>query len=178
MQLKINPYSSLLCIVLAAFLFFSCKQSSTSETSSAVAGTATPAVEKIDNRPIDKNYEIGVKLNNYSEPKIYLGHYYGNTNRLRDSAELVNGSYVFKGEVTLEPGMYLVILPPYNRYFEMIVDKDQHFNIETDTTDLIGNLKIEGSFFELTTQQIYRQVQFSALKLENGRSPQIYSSPS
>jgi len=157
MQLKIHPNSSLLCIVLAAFLFFSCKQSSTSDTSSAVAGTATPAVEKVDNRPIDKNYEIGVKLNNYSEPKIYLGHYYGNTNRLRDSAELINGSYVFKGEVTLEPGMYLVILPPNNRYFEMIVDKDQHFNIETDTTDLIGNLKIDGS---IDNQIFYDDINF------------------
>ncbi|MEL6251743.1 MAG: DUF5106 domain-containing protein [Bacteroidota bacterium] len=157
MQLKINLYSSFLCISLSALLFFSCNQASTSDTSSAVAGTTTPVEEKVDNRPIDKNYEIGVRLNNYKQPKIYLGHYYGNSNRLRDSAELVNGSYLFKGEVTLEPGMYLVILPPTNRFFEVVVDKDQHFTIETDTTDLIGNLKIEGS---IDNQIFYDDINF------------------
>lgn len=133
----------LLGVLFLGFSAISCQQSQ-SKSSETVASSATPT-KKVDTRPIDPNYRIEITVKNFNEPKAYLGNYYGTSNRLRDSATVTNGKFVFEGDVTLEPGMYLVILPPNNRYFELIIDRDQHFSVETDTTDFINNMKIEGS---------------------------------
>jgi len=57
------------------------------------------------------------------------------------------GSFVFEGEETLAGGMYLIVLPPDNRFFQILVDeKDQHFSMYSDNpTAPSDDLKITGS---------------------------------
>ncbi|MEM9985089.1 MAG: thioredoxin-like domain-containing protein, partial [Bacteroidota bacterium] len=49
------------------------------------------------------------------------------------------------GTERLDGGIYLVVMPPNNQYFEIMVDDDQHFVVETDTADYVKNMKVQGS---------------------------------
>ena len=92
-------------------------------------------------------HEIKVKLNNFEEKELYLGYHYGDKQYFRDSVEIgPDGYFVFSGEEELEGGVYLIILPPDNMFFEVLVNKgDQHFSVEANAKELIFDRKIEGS---------------------------------
>lgn len=91
-----------------------------------------------------EGYNINVKLTNSTDTSILLVSYYGNTNMKIDTAFLEKGSYTFSGDKTLSGGIYLVVFQN-KQYFEMIVDKDQFFSVETDPEDPINKMKINGS---------------------------------
>ncbi|MCB0845144.1 MAG: DUF5106 domain-containing protein [Bacteroidetes bacterium] len=93
----------------------------------------------------ERGYEINITVKNFTANKAYLAHHFGSTNQLADSTVASNGSFTFKGDQWLPEGMYMVILPPNNTYFEIVVDKDQHFSLTTDTTSYIDNMEVEGS---------------------------------
>ena len=50
----------------------------------------------------------------------------------------------FSGKEPLEGGIYLIILPN-KTYFEMLINDEQRFTLETDTLDYVGHLKVTGS---------------------------------
>lgn len=90
-------------------------------------------------------YEINVKVDGFTASEAYLAYYYGDKQYIKDTASVSNGAFVFEGEEALDGGIYLVVLPPSNSYFELMVDKDQHFSVETDTVDYVANMKVKGS---------------------------------
>jgi len=91
------------------------------------------------------SYDIQVKLDNYSDSSLMLVTYYGSSNKIVDTADvLANGKFEFKGNKALVGGMYLVVLKDKS-YFEIIIDKDQNFSLETDANDMVGKMKIKGS---------------------------------
>lgn len=92
-----------------------------------------------------KGYDIQVNVKGFEEPEAYLAYYLGDNKYIKDTVENDNGSFSFTGEEPLDGGIYLVVFPPDNRYFELVIDKDQHFKVTTDTTDLVRNMKIKGS---------------------------------
>ena len=100
-------------------------------------------------------YKIEVKIKNLPNAQIILGHYKDTKLIPYDTAQTNNNGYaVFKGKKKLTKGLYFIYLP--NRtYFEFLVGDDQTMYIETDTTDLYKNLKIEGSI----DNQIFREYQ-------------------
>jgi hypothetical protein len=51
---------------------------------------------------------------------------------------------IFKGQEDLPGGIYMIVLPG-KKYFEMIVDKEQRFSLESDEADLVANMKVKGS---------------------------------
>ncbi|HIB78439.1 MAG TPA: DUF5106 domain-containing protein, partial [Flavobacteriales bacterium] len=55
------------------------------------------------------------------------------------------GKVVFEGEEPLPGGIYLVVLPPKNNYFEMIISDDQHFSMNTTIQNLVADMTVEGS---------------------------------
>ena len=90
-------------------------------------------------------YSINVKVAGIKDTVCYLGNYYGDKQYLKDSARVdASGRFTFKGEETLDGGIYLVILPD-KKYFEIIVDKEQFFSIETSETDYVKHMKVKGS---------------------------------
>ncbi len=108
-------------------------------------------------------YQIEVKVNKFQGDVAYLGYPYGDKKYLADTAE-VNGDgvFVFEGEEPLDGGLYFVYSPaPNSLYFDLIV-AESNFSIETDTTDLISNMKPVGStenklFFDF--QKFMREMQ-------------------
>lgn len=82
-------------------------------------------------------YEIKVTLKPFKNQYIYLGHYSGKQYPIVDSAKLnANSEAVFKGVKKLGGGIYLVVFPAKNNYFEVLIDKQQRFSVIADTATL------------------------------------------
>ncbi|MFK8101215.1 MAG: thioredoxin-like domain-containing protein [Saprospiraceae bacterium] len=88
-------------------------------------------------------YEIKVKLNGFTESEILLANYYGDKQYIKDTVQMnPNGYFVFKGEEALEPGVYLIVMPPENQFLQVMINKgEQHFMVETDVKDPVNGFK-------------------------------------
>ena len=94
-----------------------------------------------------QGYQISVQLKQYKGGRIYLAHHMGSNKYMSDSALLnEQGVAVLKGKETLPGGIYLVLLPGKQRYFEILLDrKQQQFSIIADTSDLIAKTVFKNS---------------------------------
>ncbi|MEM1219010.1 MAG: redoxin domain-containing protein [Bacteroidota bacterium] len=92
-------------------------------------------------------YQIDVQIDGFEQQEIYLGHYLMDKQYLSDTAYLENGHFVFQGEEPLNPGMYLVVMPPENRFFQVLINEgEQNFSMHVkDVNEVTNGLKIEGS---------------------------------
>jgi len=89
-------------------------------------------------------YEIKVKINGIKNQECYLAYHYGNKKYIQDTVKINNKSIaVFKGADKLPGGIYLIVLENKN-YFELLID-EQNFEVETDTANLVTNMKVTGS---------------------------------
>ncbi|MFM8432742.1 MAG: thioredoxin-like domain-containing protein [Bacteroidota bacterium] len=90
-------------------------------------------------------YDIKVRIVGLQDTECYLGNHYGDKQYVKDTVKVDKDGWMnFKGSESLEGGIYLVILPN-KTYFELLIDKEQRFTIETDTLDYVGHLKVTGS---------------------------------
>jgi peroxiredoxin len=90
-------------------------------------------------------YLIKATIHGLKDTICFLGNYYGDKQYIKDTAKVDSkGNCEFKGDEKLPGGIYLVVVPS-KRYFELIIDKDQTFSVETDTSDFVGKMKIKGS---------------------------------
>ena len=86
---------------------------------------------------LPEGYEIKVTFKPFKDQYIYLGHYEGKQLPIIDSVVVNKKSEaIFKGSKKLPAGVYLIGYPNKSGFFEFLVDKEQHFSIEADTTDL------------------------------------------
>lgn len=93
-----------------------------------------------------QGYEITVKLKDYKQGTLYLGHYMGKSTYLTDSAQISSaGVAVLKGKEKALGGIYLIVFPGRQKYFEILLDKQQTFTITADTADLVKNTTFTGS---------------------------------
>jgi thiol-disulfide isomerase/thioredoxin len=82
-------------------------------------------------------YEIKVILKPFKNEYVYLGHYSGKQYPVIDSVLLNDKSEgTFKGANRLGGGIYIVVYPAKNKFFEMLVDQQQHFSVVADTTSI------------------------------------------
>jgi peroxiredoxin len=89
-------------------------------------------------------YNIRVTLNELNNQDLILGYYYNKKMYVTDTSRIESGTAVFKGEEPLKGGLYLFYLPS-GKYFDVLINDEQHFTIETDTANLIGEMVITGS---------------------------------
>lgn len=102
-------------------------------------------------------YKINVKLTNSSDTSLLLVSYYGNTNQIVDTAFLNKGVYTFSGDEPLKGGIYLVVFQN-KQYFEMVVDKEQHFSMSTDPTNPVDKMEIKNSQDNIAFYTYMKQV--------------------
>ncbi|MEI6853538.1 MAG: redoxin domain-containing protein [Bacteroidota bacterium] len=117
----------------------------------------------------DPGYKFTVKVNGVVDSTCYLGHYYGQYQYVDDTAVAnAKGEMVFQGKEALPGGIYFVIIPK-KKYFEFIVNKEEVFSMETDTSDFVKYMKVKGSaenklFYEYLNYVNGNQNQFLAIK--------------
>lgn len=96
---------------------------------------------------IAKNgYQIDLELENFTGKEVILASYYGGSNQVIDTFAVSNkGTLTLKGSEPLKGGVYLVIIPPENKFFELIIDKEQVFSLSCDMENAVETMKIKGS---------------------------------
>jgi hypothetical protein len=92
-------------------------------------------------------YHIKIKVKGLNQDSIFFGYQYGDKQYVKDTIQKnKDGWFHAKGDEALQGGVYMVVLPPDNKYFEILVDeKNQEFSVETNIEDLTTNMKIKGS---------------------------------
>lgn len=91
-------------------------------------------------------YKIEVGIEGYGGKEVYLGYRRADKIYSKDTTALINGKFTFEGQEPLPPGIYLVLMPPENKYFEFVVTKaEQHFSLQTTGPEFYKNMKIKGS---------------------------------
>lgn len=92
-------------------------------------------------------HEIKIKLNDFDQKQLYLGYHYGDKQYIQDTVDIdESGYFTFSGEEPLKGGVYLIIMPPDNQYFQILVDEgSQNFTIETSAKDPVAGININGS---------------------------------
>lgn len=91
-------------------------------------------------------YEINATIDGFEGETAYLAFRYADKTYSKDTAEVKNGRMIFEGKDTLPNGVYLILMPPKNKWVEFLVtEEDQHFSLKTNAPDFLKNLKFEGS---------------------------------
>lgn len=92
-------------------------------------------------------YNFKIKINGYEEKELMLAYHLGDKQYIQDTVMVDDkGFFNFQGEETMDCGIYLVVLKPDNKYFQLLVNQtEQHFTLTTDVTDLVAKAKIKGS---------------------------------
>ena len=99
-------------------------------------------------------YEIKVNVKGFEEQDLILGYHFRKALHVQDTVRFdKNGNAIFRGNEPLPGGIYIFYFPN-GRYYEILIDKEQHFSLESDTVDFINNAKIRGAtepelFFEM-----------------------------
>ncbi len=91
-----------------------------------------------------KGHRIEISVNGLEAENLFIAYHLGNKQYIQDTISVKNGLAIYEGDERLEGGIYLVVLPPQNNYFEIIIAEDQHFSIKTDVADLVGNMVVKG----------------------------------
>ena len=136
-------------------------------TSIFAGGKPTPKAE---------GYKIKVKINGLKNVDCYLGYYYADKQYVIDTMKLdAVGQCTFEGKEKLDRGIYFVYSPK-NTLIQILIG-EQQFAFETDTTDLIGKMKVTGSvenklFNEFHTFRMknYNKVQDLKKRLDKNKS--------
>ncbi len=121
----------------------------------------------------EDGYEIKVKIKGFDQNETYLGYHYGDKQYIKDTVQIgADGYFTFKGDEPLEGGVYLLIMPPENQYFQLMINPgDQKFTVETDISDVFENMKITGSrdnelFYEYTAYLAEKKPEAEQLRNE------------
>ncbi len=92
-------------------------------------------------------HQIELKIANFEGDQAYFSVHYDGKQYIKDTMNLNDkGTFVMEGEKSMPGGVYLVILPPKNNYFELLLSEgDQHFTVETDAKNAVSAMKVKGS---------------------------------
>ena len=92
-------------------------------------------------------YTIKVKVKGVkSNATCYLGFYLGDKQYMKDTAKADSeGNFTFEGKEPLPGGIYMVVLPGDMTFDIMVSGTENNFSLETDTSDLVGFMKVQNS---------------------------------
>jgi len=91
-----------------------------------------------------QKYNIDVNLIGCTDSTAYLAHYFDGRIFADDTTQLVNGKGLFSKEKQLDEGIYVIYLPS-QKYFDLLIGKDQIFSIDADPLDFIETTEINGA---------------------------------
>ena len=84
-----------------------------------------------------QGFEITLKTPSYKAGTAFLTYHMGKNLNVEDSAEVnSNGIAVFKGDRTLQGGIYVIVFPGKNLSVDFLVDKEQKFTVTADSANL------------------------------------------
>ena len=95
----------------------------------------------------EKGYHIEVTIDNFEGDTVFFGYRRGEKVYSRDTVAInADGKFVFQGDEELQPGIYLVLLPPDNKFFDFVLMRgDQHFSVSTKAPEFFKHQRFKGS---------------------------------
>jgi thiol-disulfide isomerase/thioredoxin len=104
-------------------------------------------------------HQITVEIEDFEEDTLLLGYYLMDKQYIQDTVpRQQNGNFVFQGEEEIPAGVYIVVLPPENNFFQILINPgEQHFSIRTNSKDLVGSFRVKGS---PDNERFYQYLQF------------------
>ncbi len=93
----------------------------------------------------NKGFKIKMKIDGMKESPCYLINYFGQQRYYKDTAQFDNsGLVIFEGDEAHHGGIYGVYTGG-KLLFEIVINNEALVDLETDTLDYIGNMKIKKS---------------------------------
>ncbi|MES2566478.1 MAG: thioredoxin-like domain-containing protein [Bacteroidota bacterium] len=91
----------------------------------------------------NQGHDIRINFKNCKDTVMYLAFFQFDKSYIADTCKkVVKGNVVFKGPKTLDKGVYYLVSQDKAKYFDFfITESNQKFTINTDTADLVKNLK-------------------------------------
>ena len=91
-------------------------------------------------------FKISVEVKEFEGNEILLAYYYGDKMYIKDTLTRNDqGLFLYSSDVSIEPGIYLIVLPPDNNFFQFLVPMgDENLTISTVNGDLSKSLQIQG----------------------------------
>lgn len=120
----------------------------------------------------DSAFEIKGKIKGLQNTEVYLAHYFGaNQQVIKDTAQVdQDGNFVFQGNEKLDEGLYLVSFNK-NKYFDLVIGNAK-FSFETDTADVVGQMKIQQSPENEAFYAFQRDMTAAYLGLQGKQKPE------
>ena len=139
--------------LLFVVLLFSC--SGTATESSSISGQ----LQEIEETKVGK-FKIELLVNGAPNDAARILGVFGNQNFVVDSAKSdATGLFVFEADTLLHKGFYYIMLGSDNSYFQMLLDKDQDFRLETAKGDFVNSMIVTGC---LDNELLYQNLKFEA----------------
>lgn len=88
-----------------------------------------------------QSVNITVDLQYFPDKKFYLASYYGDKYQIVDTLKLVDGKYSILREKQFPHGIYAISGENNNKYFDLLMSNNQHFQIRTNYFSIIDSLK-------------------------------------
>jgi len=101
-------------------------------------------------------YNIKVTIKPFRTGWLFLGYHFGKKQYLLDSSRINSqGQATFQGKEKLFGGVYLIVYPRKNGWFEILVDKQQNFSVVADSSDVLN----KSQFVNSLDNQVFNQYQ-------------------
>lgn len=92
-----------------------------------------------------QGYKITVQYKPAANSWLFLGYYFGEKKYVQDSAKIAaDGTILFTGTQKLTGGLYIIVDEKKQRFFDLLIDKEQDFILSIDTSNFTIN-SITGS---------------------------------
>jgi thiol-disulfide isomerase/thioredoxin len=104
-----------------------------------------------------QGYKIDFKITGWKDSAVYLGHYYGESTYIKDTAQVASdGSFSFDDKTSLPQGVYFLVRKHGKsnaKIFDFVIGKNQKFSMETSDPEYVVKMKVKGDednrlFFE------------------------------
>ena len=83
-----------------------------------------------------QGYTIDITYKKVPKGFLYLGYYFGDKKYVQDSAVIQpGGKVIFTGKQPLVGGLYIIVDEKKERFFDVLIDKEQTFQLLIDTSD-------------------------------------------
>jgi thiol-disulfide isomerase/thioredoxin len=89
--------------------------------------------------------DIRVDVDELKDDTLYLGYYYGNKKYFYDTLSRENGEFSLKADTLAPKGMYILLNKELKKYHDLVLEEDQVFSIETDSSFSVEKVSFEGS---------------------------------
>src|SRR6187402_1246520 len=87
-------------------------------------------------------YDIKVNFKGCKDTMVYLVKYTFDQQYISDTCKHVkNGAIRFKGNKELDKGVYVLVSQEKSTYFDLFINENQKFTVNTDMANMVNSLK-------------------------------------